>query len=134
MKKYICKFLLFLLKKLGKLIPYFKRKYMALYKDSILNAINDHIRGLFTNEYSLFVIQDGITTISNFNHHKIQYIVEYDRSFRFSIFLIYQNGVVKKTLSVEECEDSTPIDMFFNHFKSDAYELNDLFIALNDAI
>lgn len=137
MKTHICKVLLFLFLNLGKFIPYFKRKYMALRKDSILGAINNQINEHFKTYSGLnqFNVGYGIIVVSNMNQHKIQYKIVDPNSVKFNVYLIYENGYVKKTFDVvSESEDSTYINDFFHHFKTNKFDFTELFIALNDTI
>lgn len=136
MKTHICKVLLFLFLNLGKFIPYFKRKYMALRKDSILGAINTQIKIHFRDKFgSMFEINDGVIVASNMNYHKIEFNILYDNSFNFDINLVYKDGLVSRKYVVTMTEESDDYILdFCKHFKSDTTNYNELFLALNTAI
>lgn len=122
---------------LGKFILYFKSKYMALCKDSILNAINQHIIGYLKSyqNNNLFNIGVGIIVDSDMNYHKIQYDILYNNSFKFNIFLEYKNGSIDKKITITEVSDGVDDIMdFFNYYKSDAYDLTEIILKLNDTI
>jgi len=137
MKKYVSKFLLCLFKNLGKLIPYFKQKYMTLRKDTILNRLNTYLNDIFKSfdEKYKFEISEGVIVTSNMDYHKIEFNIIYDQSFDFKIYLVYANGVTLRKYNVnltEETNDSV-LD-FCKHFRDDKNDLSELFIALNDAV
>ncbi|WDF57565.1 hypothetical protein PQ462_12645 [Flavobacterium sp. KACC 22758] len=137
MKKYLSKFLLCLFGFLSIAIPYFKQKYMTLYKESILSAINSHNRNHF-NSYSninSFNIKDGIFAISNMNYHKIQYDILYNNSLSFKVNLIYNEGLIIKTFFIPtECENGDPVNDFFNHFTCDVFDFTNLLQQLTSAV
>lgn len=140
MKKYISKFLLCLFKILGKLIPYFNHKYMALYKNSILGYIDtDVLNHLKTYpKYSLFtVILNRLALVSNGNYHKVKFEIIY-QNISFDIFIEYNNGMIVETSFLNSStllEDMIEIGNFCNHFKSNSKtNLNTLFPMLTGAV
>lgn len=134
---YTLNILLFLFQKLGKFIPNFNSKYMALRKSSIVNAINSQIiqhLKLYPN-FPQYDVSAGIDVISDMDYHKIQYEVLYDDSFKFNVNLIYRDGTIMSTFFLEsECENGNPVNDFFNHFKSNPFDFTELFLALNETV